>query len=62
MGAISSYHEIEFHRYLCWPVLLLLLVQTVSGGVSGTGNLVSFKPGSFRIEIGTGEFMIEVKL
>lgn len=62
MGAISSYHEIEFHRYLCWPALLLLLVQTVSDGVSGIGNLFSFKPGSFRVEIGTVKFVIVVKL
>lgn len=62
MGAISPYHEVEIHRYLCWPVMLPLLVRIVPGGDSSTGNVFSFEPGSFCVEIGTCEFMIVVKI
>lgn len=62
MSAVSPYHEVEFHGYLCWPVHLLLLVRIVPGGNSSTGDVLSFEPGSFRVKIGTFEFMIVVKI
>lgn len=61
MGAIRPYHEVEIHRYLLWPVLLPLLVRIVPGGNSSIGSVFLFKPGSFGVEIGTCEFMIEIK-